>query len=156
VFIHRVLQRLPDLPPGDWSSYITVAVGRSGLPAGLAEDLTRLVADPLMTELLAGDGLSEIPLIARGPDGEPQRQRLDRLILSDSGILVADYKTDRTIPGRPEDCRPDYLAQMAAYRAALRQIHPLIPIRLALVWTEGPAIMLLPDNLLDRMAASRP
>ena len=156
VFIHRVLQRLPDLPKEGWAEHIATAVTRSAFGAGLAAELAALVAHPLMAELLSGDGLSEVPLITRTAEGTPERRRIDRLIFSETGILVADYKTDRTVPDRAEDCRPDYLAQMAAYRAALRLIHPGTPIRLALLWTERPAVMLLPDSLLDRMAASRP
>ena len=57
------------------------------------------------------------------------------------------------MPETPEACNPEYLSQMAAYRAALRLIHPGVPIRLCLVWTETPQLMHLPDSLLDSMAA---
>ena len=42
-----------------------------------------------------------------------------------------------------------YGSQLAAYRAALRQIYPDRPLRAALVWTEGPTIMEIPEALLD-------
>ena len=41
-----------------------------------------------------------------------------------SGLLIADYKTDRSVPATPEACNPEYLSQMATYRDALRLIHP--------------------------------
>ena len=70
------------------------------------------------------------------------------------GILVADYKTDREVPGSIEACNPDYLLQMAIYRDALRRIHPHLPLRLVLVWTAGPRIMEIPDSILDGMIES--
>ncbi len=60
------------------------------------------------------------------------------------------------VPDAPETCNPEYLAQMAAYREALRLIHPGVPIRLCLVWTEAPKLMHIPDTLLDGMAAVKP
>ena len=40
------------------------------------------------------------------------------------GILVADYKTDREVPATAADCNPEYLAQLATYRDALRLAEP--------------------------------
>jgi ATP-dependent helicase/nuclease subunit A len=70
-------------------------------------------------------------------------------------ILVADYKTDRDVPTRPADCPPDYLMQLAIYRDALRLTEPEKPLRFCIVWTETPSLMMIPDELLDRMAALR-
>jgi ATP-dependent helicase/nuclease subunit A len=39
---------------------------------------------------------------------------------------------------------------MAAYRAALRNLYPQKTIRTALVWTDGPRMMALEDDLLDQ------
>ncbi len=47
-----------------------------------------------------------------------------------------------------------YLRQMAAYRAVLRAVFPRHRVRCLLVWTDGPAIMPLPDALLDRNMAA--
>ena len=40
------------------------------------------------------------------------------------------------------------------YRAALAKIFPAKRIASALVWTEGPALMALPDGLLDAQIAA--
>jgi ATP-dependent helicase/nuclease subunit A len=41
---------------------------------------------------------------------------------------------------------------MAAYRAAMQAIYPDRPVRCALLWTDGPQLMVLDDALLDRHA----
>jgi len=39
---------------------------------------------------------------------------------------------------------------MAAYRAALSRIYPGAQIRCVLLWTDGPRLMPIPAELLDR------
>jgi hypothetical protein len=41
---------------------------------------------------------------------------------------------------------------MAAYRAALRVIFPDVPVEAVLLYTSGPTLHLLADDLLDRYA----
>jgi ATP-dependent helicase/nuclease subunit A len=43
---------------------------------------------------------------------------------------------------------------MAAYRAVLAQTWPNRPIRCLLVWTDGPKLMEIPPDDLDRVLAS--
>ncbi len=74
------------------------------------------------------------------------------MVVTDRGLLVADYKTDRQVPDTIEACKPDYLWQLAAYREALRRIHPGADLRFELVWTHGPRLMPVPDDVLDRHA----
>lgn len=153
ILVHRILQQLPELEDGARAGYVATAVRRAGADPSLAAELLERLAHPDLAELLTADGLSEVPLIARLPDGSQERRRIDRLVISDGVILIADYKTDREVPETPDACNPEYLSQMAAYRAALRLIHPGVPVRLCLVWTEAPRLMHLPDSLLDSMAA---
>jgi ATP-dependent helicase/nuclease subunit A len=65
-------------------------------------------------------------------------------------VLVVDYKTNRPPPATVESVPRAYLAQMAAYRAALRLVYPGRAVRCALLWTEGPRLMELPPATLDR------
>ncbi len=44
---------------------------------------------------------------------------------------------------------PGYIAQLAAYRLALRGMFPNLPLRAAIVWTDGPKLMEIPSTLLD-------
>jgi ATP-dependent helicase/nuclease subunit A len=42
-----------------------------------------------------------------------------------------------------------YIVQLAAYRAALRGLYGGLPLRAALLWTDGPRLMEIPSTSLD-------
>jgi ATP-dependent helicase/nuclease subunit A len=65
-----------------------------------------------------------------------------------------DYKSNRDVPDRPEAVPQGILRQMAAYRAALRQIWPAADCRMAVLWTATRHLMALPDGLLDDVMAA--
>ncbi len=155
ILIHRILQNLPDLGEAERPAYIAAAVRRAGADSGLAEELVALTSSPLLAGLLSSEGHSEAALITGGLDGRIERRRIDRLLVTPEAILVADYKTDRAVPASPADCDPDYLMQLAIYRDAMRLAEPGKPLRFCIVWTEVPSLMMIPDALLDRMAALR-
>ena len=75
--------------------------------------------------------------------------RIDRLLVRDDEILVVDFKTNRPPPHRAEDVPGAYLRQMAAYRVLLADIYPGRSVRCALLWTDGPNLMVLPEQLLS-------
>jgi ATP-dependent helicase/nuclease subunit A len=66
---------------------------------------------------------------------------------------VVDYKTNRPPPREVKDVPAMYIKQMAAYRDALREIYPDHKVKCALLWTDGPFLMPLPDEALDSRAA---
>jgi ATP-dependent helicase/nuclease subunit A len=74
--------------------------------------------------------------------------QIDRLAVSAAEVLILDYKSDREPPSEPDQVPVAYLRQMAAYQALLRHIYPGRPVRCALLWTEGPRLMMLDDALL--------
>jgi ATP-dependent helicase/nuclease subunit A len=80
--------------------------------------------------------------------------QIDRLAVTERQVLIVDYKTNTKPPQSVEAVPQAYLRQMAAYRLALRQIYPHHEIVAALLWTATPALMPLPDALLDAAAAS--
>ena len=155
ILIHRILQNLADLPATEHAAHIAAAVRRAGHDPALAEQLSGLIADPVVAELLSADGHSEVALITSRPDGSPERRRIDRLVVTPDGLLVADYKSDRDVPQTPDGCNPEYLMQLATYRDALRLAEPGTRLRFALLYTEAPKLLMIPDALLDRMAALR-
>ncbi|MEL6286954.1 MAG: PD-(D/E)XK nuclease family protein, partial [Pseudomonadota bacterium] len=82
------------------------------------------------------------------PGGTIINGRVDRLVVTETEILVADFKTDRPPPADPNAVDEAYLRQMAAYKNVLQAAYPDRPVRCALVWTDGPHLMVLPDDLL--------
>jgi len=65
---------------------------------------------------------------------------------------VIDYKTNRPAPTDPGAVPEQYLRQMALYRALLQEIYPGREIRCVLLWTDGPHIMALDDDILRAYA----
>jgi ATP-dependent helicase/nuclease subunit A len=68
-------------------------------------------------------------------------------------VLVADFKTNRPSPERIEDADPAYLRQMAIYAAVLADVFPGRRIEAALIWTDGPKLMPVPENLMAQCLA---
>ena len=76
--------------------------------------------------------------------------QIDRLIITDAEVLVADYKTNHAPPRQLDGVPPAYRQQLALYRALLQRLYPGRAVRAALVWTETPEIMEIPVAVLDR------
>ncbi|MHB1219479.1 MAG: double-strand break repair helicase AddA [Alphaproteobacteria bacterium] len=157
LIIHRLLQTLPDLEPAarEAAAHRYLAQGGLGLDeaarAALADEALRLLDAPGFARLFGPGSRAEVPIIGRMNETIIAGQ-VDRLILDAAGILIADYKTNRPPPKRVEDVSPLYLRQMACYRALLRRIYPGRPVECALVWTDGPDFMLIPNGLMDDQA----
>jgi ATP-dependent helicase/nuclease subunit A len=73
--------------------------------------------------------------------------QIDRLVVTEKAVLIADYKTNRQIPASIDEAPPAYVAQLAAYRAALEKMFIGKDIKALIVWTAGPVAMLVPDAL---------
>ena len=155
--VHALLQHLPHLPPERRRSAAEAFLSAPGL--GLAADtVAELVAetlavldDPRFAPLFAPGALAEAAVTGRIGSRVVSGQ-VDRLAITDTEVLVADFKTNRPPPDRLEDVPPAYLRQMAAYRAVLRGAFPGREVRCALVWTYAARLMELPDSLLDAHA----
>jgi ATP-dependent helicase/nuclease subunit A len=108
-----------------------------------------VLEDPRFAAVFAPGGRAEAAVIGQlGAD--TINGRIDRLVITDTEILVIDYKTDRPAPATLAGVGEAYVAQMAAYRAVLSQQWPNRPIRCLLVWTDGPQLMEIPPADLDR------
>ena len=64
-------------------------------------------------------------------------------------VLIADYKTNRPAPRRLEDVARSYVAQLALYRAVLQKLYPGREVRAALVWTDIPDLLAVPNTALE-------
>lgn len=75
--------------------------------------------------------------------------RIDRLCVSDSEVAFVDFKSDAAPP--PADAPPlAYVAQLAAYRAALRRIYPGKTVVAEILWTAAPRLDRIESSLLDK------
>ena len=75
--------------------------------------------------------------------------QIDRLVVLPDQVLIVDYKSNRPPPDSPAAVSAAYLAQLALYRALLRQVYPERRVGAALLWTWGPRLMAIPDAALD-------
>jgi ATP-dependent helicase/nuclease subunit A len=118
------------------------------------------MTDPEFAALFGPDSLAEVPLTGlvggAGVDGEGAPQivsgQIDRLVVTDGWVTIVDYKTNRPPPAAADGVAAIYLRQMAAYRSLLRVIYPDRTVRCCLLWTDGPRLMSLADDALDRFA----
>jgi ATP-dependent helicase/nuclease subunit A len=155
LLLHRLLQSLPELAPPARPAAARRYLGQAAaeLPpdarSSLADEALAVLALPELAPLFGPGSRAEAPLVGRVGRRVVSGQ-VDRLAVLDDAVLLLDYKSNRPAPTRPEDCPPAYLAQMAAYRALLRQIYPDRPVKCALLWTETPSLMALDDASLDR------
>jgi ATP-dependent helicase/nuclease subunit A len=164
ILIHRLLELLPPLDESRRADFARRFLARHGGDLAAAErqalvaDAMKVLGHPDLAPLFAADSLGEVPLLAEivvaGRSIEISGQ-IDRLSVTPTAVFIADYKSDRTPPQAVDDVSKAYIGQLAAYRAALRQIYPDRPVRAALVWTEGPTIMEIPEALLDQALAER-
>ncbi len=155
--IHRLLETLPGIAP---EKRATAALRFLGNPVHeLAEEKQREIADEALRIMehpdfaaIFGPGSRAEVNIAGALGEHVISGQVDRLLVGPDKILVIDYKTNRPPPDLVEDVSPLYLAQMAAYRAALKRIYPDRGVECALLWTDSGVLMPLPEHLLIEFA----
>ncbi len=157
-WLHALFERLPGVVPADrralalnWLEH-SAGVEEPAQREVLADAACGVIADPRFAALFAPTALAEAPIAAVVAGGTVVSGTVDRLLVADDRILVADFKTGRNAPADPAGIPPAHLRQMAAYRDALRVIFPGRPVETALLYTAGPILHALPDALLDRYA----
>jgi len=158
--IHRLLQSLPDVSAEDRSEACRRFLERAApdldeaARADIASAALGVLGSSDFAPVFAPGSLAEVPIAGLLPGGGAHilSGQIDRLAISDDAVLAIDYKTNQHPPNEQSDVPEAYLRQMASYRAGLRAIFPDRPVRCALVWTEGPRLMSLDNELLDRFA----
>lgn len=154
--IHRLLQILPDVPgPGREAAARALLAREADLSDDqrleMAAAALSVLQDGRFAEVFGPGSRAEAPIIGSGdalPKGLAISGRIDRLVVLPDRVLVVDFKTNRPSPARIEDADPAYIRQMALYRAVLAEVFPGRAIEAALVWTDGPKLMPVPEFLL--------
>jgi ATP-dependent helicase/nuclease subunit A len=151
--VHRLLQALPAIPPERRAEaaqrYLARADGFSAAErAALTREVLAVLDDARFAPLFSPESRAEVPIVGRLAAGDVSGQ-VDRLAVTETAVLIADYKTNRLPPRSIEDVPADYVTQLALYGAVLGALYPGRAVRAALVWTEGPNLMEVPPAALD-------
>jgi ATP-dependent helicase/nuclease subunit A len=152
---HALLEMLPNLPPARRpaaaAAYLNAqggALAESGRIA-LASKVLAAVGAPELSRIFASDARTEVALAGLLPrSGRPDLAysgRLDRLVATDQGVLIVDFKLGE----KPERPAAAHVAQLALYRAALQPLYRSERIRAALVYLDGPTLTEIHDDELD-------
>ncbi len=161
--VHALLQHLPEIDAGKRAEKARRYVAAKGKELTgksrediVAETLAILEAEEFAS-LFGPRSQAEVPIAARfSREGKPALEfngQIDRIVELENEVLIVDYKTNRPPPDRAEDVAPLYRRQLAAYRHAIGHIYPGKKVRAALLWTDGPFIMAMPEGLLDEAEA---
>lgn len=158
---HALLQYLPTLDQALWDAAARRFVEMRGraLPqrsrASIVEETLAVLRAPSFAALFGPQSQPEVPIVAEidPPGGKGHKLRLngqiDRLVRMGNEVLIVDYKTNRPPPRHATDVPETYILQLAAYRLAVQQVFTGLGVRAALLWTDGPRIMEIPQTALD-------
>jgi ATP-dependent helicase/nuclease subunit A len=153
--VHRMLETLPDVPSDQRAAaaqrYLALAAGdlNDSERAELRAETLAVLHHPDFASIWGPGSLAEVPVVGR-LGSTVIAGRIDRLLVERGRVTIVDYKTNRPPPEEPQSIPAAYLDQMAAYRAALSKIYPGAEIHCVLLWTDGPRLMQIPAELLDR------
>jgi len=155
--IHKLLEVLPEIPTSRRRE--TASKLLSGhtnvsdeLSAQIVTEVFSVLEHPDFAYIFAPGTRAEVSLAGSAsglPEGLYLNAQIDRLCIAEKSVTIVDYKSNRPPPMDPNDVADLYLGQMAAYRELAREVFPGREINCALLWTDGPYLMPLPNPLLD-------
>ncbi|HEY1749857.1 MAG TPA: double-strand break repair helicase AddA [Caulobacteraceae bacterium] len=155
--VHRLLQLLPDVAPAARRDAARRVLARElDLSDEQREEMTAaafgVLEDPQFAAVFGPGSRAEIALAGGAglPAGLAISGRVDRLLVDAGRVLVADFKTNRPAPASIEAADRAYVRQMAVYWAVLQSVFPGRRVEAALIWTDGPRLMAVPENLMRR------
>jgi ATP-dependent helicase/nuclease subunit A len=152
LMIHALLERLPDVAPERRADAARAWLARQGISdadaALFTQEALGVIGDARFAPLFGPNSRAEQPIIG-DVDGRQVRGIVDRLAVDNGGVMILDFKTDRPAPESADKAPDAYVVQLALYRGVLRRIFPGRAVTCALLWTESPRLMALPDARLD-------
>jgi ATP-dependent helicase/nuclease subunit A len=143
--IHRLLERLPDVPIADRAAAAARWLARHAgdldddFRAEMLASAMAVIDHPDFAPIFSPEALAEVPLAAT-VDGVVVAGTADRLLIEQTRITVVDFKTTRRPPTSAAAIPRATLRQMAAYVAALEAIYPGREVRAGVLYTHAPAL----------------
>ncbi|MGH6673932.1 MAG: double-strand break repair helicase AddA [Xanthobacteraceae bacterium] len=160
--VHRLLQSLPDIPLARRQDAAERYLAKSAAEfaaterAEIVRQVLAILDNASFAPLFAASSRAETPIVGHipcaGAEPMPVSGQVDRLAVMDDAVLIADYKSDRAIPSDLVEVEP-YVAQLGLYRAILSRLYPDKRVRAALIFTEGPHLIELPEASMETAVA---
>ena len=153
VLIHRLLERLPDVPAEDRQQAAAAWLERNvselsvAARAELVGNAIAVLDHPEWQQLFSAAGLAEVPIAALVGE-RVIAGTIDRLLVRPDRVLIVDFKTARRPPTTLAEVPVAILRQMAAYAAALEVTYPGRTIEAALLYTQTPLLIAIPPEVL--------
>lgn len=140
-FIHKLLEILPSYPPERRKTAAEKFTALNPIEDGEAavEKVLNVLDNPEFYPLFTPDALTEVP-VSGVVENRVVSGQIDRLAVSETEVLIIDYKSNRAIPDDIKGTPVQYVEQMRAYKALLERIYPTKKIRCFLLWTEAPKV----------------
>jgi ATP-dependent helicase/nuclease subunit A len=162
--VHRLLQSLPDIAAERRREAALAYLARNAdgwteeEQQALAQNTLALISDARFAPVFASGSRAEVSIVGRleQPGGRPAlvSGQIDRLVVTDSEVLIVDFKTNHAPPHQPDQAPRGYVRQLALYRAVLGKLYPQLPVRAALLWTETSELMEISAPALEAELAS--
>jgi ATP-dependent helicase/nuclease subunit A len=162
--VHRLLQSLPDIASERRRDAALAYLARNAgswtadEQQALAEGALALIADPRFAPVFAPGSRAEVSIVGRlerpHRPAAPVSGQIDRLVVTDSEVLIVDFKTNHAPPKQEAEAPRGYVRQLALYRAVLGKLYPQRPVRTALLWTETAEFMEISAPALDAELAT--
>lgn len=156
---HKLFEVLPDVKPEDRLVLAKDYVEKS-CPAlsdmqrdEIIKSVFNVFSDERFKIFFEGEGQAEVSLAGRLDIKSGSMLitgQIDRLIVSDNQVTILDYKTNRQVPSNLQETPEEYITQLALYRDLVARIYKDKIITSALLWTQTPELMVIPEETLDR------
>ena len=135
--VHKLLEWLPDIEIDSRQRalarfFASQTAEIQAFEARITAEILSLLDAPDMAMLFSPDAQVEVPIVGVVETVAVSGQ-IDRLCISDSEIIVADFKTGAP-PAEATDLS-SYHRQLALYAALLSQIYPTYEISTYIIWT---------------------
>ena len=154
--IHKLLEILPDAAPSNRQSLAQKILEGYDLTQEqrhqISDEVFVVLDNPEFSDIFAQGSRAEISLAGSAKTLPPDiylNAQIDRISVTDDTVYIVDYKSNRPPPITQDGVADIYWGQMAAYRELAREIYPTHKIVSALLWTDGPRLMVLDDKRLD-------
>ncbi len=160
---HRLLQSLPDMPPGERAAAAERYLSRAARhwPEAERQSLARSVLSvldhPGLEAVFSPSSRAEVSVMGtlrlNGQDYAVSG-RIDRMAADGERVILVDFKTNRVAPRDAASVSLAHKAQLAIYRDILRPLYPGKAFDCVLVYTETAAIVALSGEQLDASLAA--